>query len=87
MALLSGDGTLRNVLWVGADMIDLGVTSYLFWLLYTNIYWVDHHLEGRASWLPERDKLKPYFIFWLVMSAFAVLINESTIVFPFFINY
>ncbi len=79
----SDNGTLRNVLWVGADMIDLGVTSFLLWLLFTNTYWVDHHLEGRASWLPERDKLKPYFIFWLVMSAFAVLINESPLFFHF----
>jgi|GEM_PF-1999280 hypothetical protein len=79
--ILSGDGILRNVLWVGAEVIDLGVTSYLFWLLYTNTYWVDYHLEGRAAWVPNRDKLKPYFVFWLVLSVFGIFVNESSLFF------
>jgi hypothetical protein len=62
-------------------MIDLGLTSYLLWLLFTNGYWVNHRLEGRASWIPNRDKLKPYFIFWLVMSAFGVWVNEFSLFF------
>jgi hypothetical protein len=69
------------VLWVVADIIDLGVTSYLLWLLFTNTYWVDHHLEGRATWLPDRDKLKPYFIYWLAMSSLGVLIIDSNLFF------
>jgi hypothetical protein len=77
----SDDGILRNVLWFSADMIDLGLTSYLLWLLFTNGYWVNHRLEGRASWIPNRDKLKPYFIFWLVMSAFGVWVNEFSLFF------
>jgi hypothetical protein len=79
----SGDGILRNGLWVGAEVIDLGVTSYLLWLLFTNTYWVEHRLEGRASWLPNRDKLKPYFIFWLAMFVFEVFVNESSLFFHF----
>lgn len=73
----SSDEIWRILIWVGADMIDLVVTSYLLWLLFTNSYWINYHLESRATWVPDRTKLKPYFYFWLVVSTLAGFLNES----------
>jgi hypothetical protein len=72
----SSDGKLRDLVWSSAGTVDLILTSCLLWLLFTNTYWVNHHLEGRAEWLPDRKSLRPYFIFWLIISALANFFNE-----------
>jgi len=75
----SMDPTWKQMSMSGAAMIDLILFSFLFWFLLTNRYWIDHHLEDRATWIFDRAKLKPYFVFWLVVTAINAFLSYSFI--------